>query len=282
MKTKLTILLVAVSLFTNVMAQDNVWFDVDFSSTEWLDAFKATGYDFTAASPGQPTNMGNAAVTVNNFKVNGNGFREASPITSVCGKEFEYSVRLRQNAETYIEFPEVANVSKVTVYVQNPNTDDYSNNNTLTLQKKNGENWNDADYPGIIPPLKFLLDYEGTSDYELVFEDLNIDEPVTLRIWRNESRFQKVFRIIVEKYDESSSVKSSLRDKTDIAVDRKTLFLSGNVSNDSLSIFDLVGKQVYNCKVNSDKIDLQDINTGVYIVKLNTEQGEITQKVIIE
>jgi len=266
--------------FTQKTPMGDLWFDVDFSSEEWMGYFNEAGYDFKAITPGQHLNFEEGTTFVlediNGFNFNANAFREATPFTSVCGKTFEYSIRLRQNNNpTYIEFPEVNNAKQIILYVQNPNT--ASNMNNLTLEKKNAEGKWEIVTQWSVPALNLL---STDSDYELAC-NINIEEPVTLRVYRQEDRFLKIFRIMLEKYNTGSSIKSVCRDNNKFFINRKTLFLPEGASNAKLLVFDLVGKQVYNCEVNSDRIDLQNINPGIYIVKLITKQGETTQKVII-
>ena len=213
MKPKLTILVIAVSLFTNVMAQENnVWFDIDFSSKEWLNHFKNAGYNFQVTSPGEAINFRPGASyvlnNVNGFNFNANAYRESSPITSVCEREFEYGIRLRQNADTYIELPSVKSAGKITLYVQNPNEtspgqeNPESKWNHLKLQIKTGKTWEDLHEWTIetLPELKL----KGEYDKELTF-DININRPVKIRLFRNEARFLKVFGIRLEKCDDTAS-----------------------------------------------------------------------------
>jgi len=260
-----------------VEGKAETWFDVDFNTDEWLDAFNDAGYDFRATAAGNPVTFSTDDVSVNDFIFNANGYKEGAPFTSVCERDFQYSIRLRQQkTPTYIEFPEVANAGKITLYVQNPNTSGTAN--SLSLQKKNEDGDWDPLFQWSVPALNLL---SPSSDYELNYR-IDTREPVSLRIYREEDRFLKVFRMILEKYDTGSSIKSSNLEKIDLSVTGKTLFLSGIVNNADLSVFDLTGKQVFACRVNSDKIDLQNIDAGIYIVKLIAEQGEITRKVVVK
>ena len=338
MKTKLLTLMMAVALFTNVMAEEsNVWYDIDFSTDEWLDAFNTALAPLLASdgiNPLLPTgdlrtadakeyNWNNAiSVGEEGFSINGNVFKESEPFTSECGKEFQYSVRFRNGNTSFIEFPIVENAGKITLYVQNPNQsnspstidigitvdelisvppapttpeewDDVADWNRLA--NKAGEEigaGKDAMWRPNFPLKRFDVPAKdpypddggiaqgGLFDQVLTY-DININEPVKMRIFRNVGQFIKVFRIVLEKFPTDTSVQPSFLEKITLSVAGKTLSLSGNVSNAGLSIFDLAGKQILNCKVNSDKIDLQNINAGVYIAKLITEQGETTQKIVI-
>jgi len=308
MKSKLITLMMALALFTGVKAQ-SVWFDANFGEKEWWDALHTASLDpantenpANATTPPNEIRMdtlqagnalnfasGNTFVLENvvlpygTFRINANGFRDAA-FTSVCGETFEYSIRLRNSTgtnppESFIEFPEVANVSKVTVYAQNQNATTESH---LSLQKKNSDGGWDNVGDAITIPGTNNLTPTGALDFEAVYDNININEPVTLRIWKAEQRFMKIFRIVVEKFDDGTSVQSPVSEKPDLFVTGKTLNFSGNVNNADLSVFNLAGIKVFNCKVNSNKVDLQDINAGAYIVKLITKEGEAVKKVIIK
>jgi len=287
MKTKLTILIMAVSLvtkFTNVIAQENnVWFDITFG--DYPDSFSAAGYDLSAIAEGQNLNTTGGMtpdgipLTFGDYTLNfaSNVFRDV-PFTSVSevygDKNFVYAIQLRNGTSTtYIDFPTLPNVGKVVLFAYCTNV----NNDDLVLQKtEDGVTWENLE-------TETAINDPADKDKKVTFE-YNTPDPVTLRLTHASSTARylvRIFRIIVEKYGENSSVQSIFTDKIDLSVNGKTLSLSGDVSNGKLSVFDITGKQVFNCKVNSDKIDLQNINSGVYIVKLITEQGELIQKVIL-
>jgi len=300
MKTKLITLMMALALFTGVKAQESdVWFDANFGTQEWWDALHTASIDqvnvdnggseivMDTLSAGNALNFaaGNTFVlenvqipNVGVFRINGNGFRDAAPLTSVCGDIFEYSIRLRNGSstvESFIEFPEFPNAGAVTVYAVNQNA---TTDSHLSLQKKSadGSKWDTIGDQQILPGSNSY----APGDYKMTFA---ADEtgPVTLRLWRTEARFLKIYRIVLEK-NGATSIKSTSGDKSDLFANGKTLSFSGNVNNGDLSVFDLTGNKVFNCKVNSGKIDLQNIDSGIYIAKLVMGQEEITKKVVIK
>lgn len=287
MKSKLFTLIMALALFTGVKAQD-VWFDANFGTQEWWDAIYdasvAQGVDppldMSTITPGNPLNFSTGTTFVlenvnGGFRINGNAYRDASPFTSVCGETFEYSIRLRNGGESFIEFPEFPNAGNVTVYAQNPNA---TNDSNLNLQKKNDAgDWVTIDAQ-VLPAMD--LTPPNPQDYELVFT-VNETGPVTLRLWRSEQRFFKIYRIVLDKND-NTSIQSTPGDKTDLFVSGKTLSLLGYVNNADLSVFNLAGTLVFNCKANSNTVDLQNINAGAYVAKLTMKEGEIIKKVIIQ
>ena len=64
----------------------------------------------------------------------------------------------------------------------------------------------------------------------------------------------------------------------------KEITISGLNTNASVSVFSLLGKKVMNTNITSNgvsKISLPTVSAGVYIVKLNSEYGEITKKITL-
>ena len=297
MKTKLSFLIMAVALFTNVKAQDsNLWFDVTFG--DYPDVFSAAGV--TLSDIGQDKNFSgtftdNTRLTFDGAEFNfaTNVYREPAPFTSTSeeygDKTFEYAIQLRNGNSpdsptnpgttvTYIDFPELQDVGKLVLFAYCANA---TSPDVMALQKKNDDgSWGEVEQitaQGLNAP--------DAKNQVLTFAYTSTD-PVSLRLTQKGTtqgtdRFLvRIFRIIVEK-NSDASVKSPLADKLGLSVKGKTLSLSGAVNNGNLSVFDLTGKPVFSCKVNSNTIDLQDISAGVYIVKLVTEQGELTQKIVL-
>ena len=55
------------------------------------------------------------------------------------------------------------------------------------------------------------------------------------------------------------------------------------ISNGTLQVFDLLGKQIINQSVSSDitsQIDLTDWDTGMYLIKISSNNGEETKRFI--
>jgi hypothetical protein len=282
----------AVALATNTMAQD-VLFDIDFSSTEWLDALGTT-LDTDMSTAAYPIDIG-SEITVNSFKINRcHIIKETPSYPSVCGRTFGYAVRFKaNNSMSYIEFPVVANAGKITVYAAHGNN---AASTTIDLGRKEsegegGEFINDP-AGGWRPnfPIK-RWDVQGYDSYvddesnqvhdiRLTYE-INTDEPIALRLCRQSGTFLKIYRIVLEEYvNVPNAVSSSFSKKAGLSVIGKTLSLPEAMNNAKLSIFDLAGKQVLNSSVNSDKVEL-NLHAGVYIVKLIAEQDEMTQKIIV-
>jgi hypothetical protein len=301
MKSKFIILMMAVALTSNVTAQEsNVWFDIDFSSNEWLDVFKAAAqaaqqekdpmyvpdepgdlYDPYNLNDNGAIDMGNdSPITAGGFTFNFPFHKESAPFTSICGKYFTHDVRFRNNAnlDVFFEFPVVNNAKRITLWVANGNETVASH---IDFQKSEADEWTNVHTWEVPGNLSYLpVDDEGNParDLQLTYE-INTDEPVALRLHRKEARFLKVYRIMLEKYS-GSDVSASFAKKAGLSVSGKTLSLPEAMNNAKLSIYDLAGKQVLNSNVDSDKVEL-NLHAGVYIVKVVAEQGEMTQKVIV-
>ncbi|MDR1809302.1 MAG: T9SS type A sorting domain-containing protein [Prevotella sp.] len=307
MKTKFFTLMMSMALFTNAMTQ-NVLFDIDFSSAEWKTAFgTALSTDLSTLNVDA---IFNVTVGVKpTVTVNGNSFifdnfavyRAPAPFTQGWGGAniFEYGIRLKSGAAQifFMEFPEVSSAGMITLYVaagQNAtsfgleckadaNGDPDLNGSFLatsgtTNMPNLGTNPGQLTYWNVPSGTDGYDDGNATvGDLKLTY-DISINEPVKLRLWRTGyGTFMHIYRIVLEDY--VASAVSSFNKKMNLSVSGKTLLLP-EVANAKLSVYDLAGKPVLNTAVTSDKVTL-NVNSGVYIVKLVSEQGELTQKIVI-
>ncbi len=280
MKLKLLISGICILFCSGMYAQDNIWFDADFNENEWLDAFEAvSGEDIRKFDPGSGYDLGED-VEVNGFKFNGTIHKHIEPFTSVCGRTFQYSFRLRNNNPTYIEFPEVENAGRLHVYVRNMNAEISS---FLTLQQEDEYGIWQMEEP--LHRWDDILGYEyygdGINDMHLIY-DINVNEPVKLRLRRHQQRFMQVFRVVLEKYGYNSSSTPGLEENMDPEVFGKTLRFSENINGAELFIYDYLGKQVFNVDVSSNEITLNSLNDGIYILKLKTKESESVKKIVLK
>lgn len=281
MKSKLLISIISLMLSTGLFSQ-KILFDEDFNTTEWLDAFA----EYLTGTLGVPTDLRTApdntaydlgtAATIKGYVFNGPVRRQDPSFTSVCSRTFNYCFRMRNGGASFLEFPEVVNAGKMSIYVRNENA---TTANVLNLQSTDElDVWNNItqwNVPGFdsYPGTDFLLTY-----------DINTSGTVKLRIQRQQARFLQIYRIVLEEYvDVSTSVgNSSFEKQVGLTVDNKTVHFTQIITDASLSVCDISGRQVFKTNVNDDKISLNQLNPGVYIVKLQALQGELTQKVIIK
>ena len=67
--------------------------------------------------------------------------------------------------------------------------------------------------------------------------------------------------------------------------DRKQITISGLQTQANLKVYSILGEELVNKNVNSNGtslIELPSLSTGVYVVKLNTNTGTITKKIVLE
>jgi len=104
--------------------------------------------------------------------------------------------------------------------------------------------------------------------------------------------------VIVSEFFGSAQVTS--RGLSDITLDSKSFELdsfkmypnptslgyvmlsSKNKANMSVRVFDVLGKQVLNEKVNDNKLYVSSLNTGIYIMKVSQDNATITKKLVIQ
>jgi hypothetical protein len=66
-------------------------------------------------------------------------------------------------------------------------------------------------------------------------------------------------------------------------VTKGTLYITSNSNSDkSVSIFDVLGRQVLNAKVSNNTVNVSNLKGGAYIVKINEEGKTATRKLIVE
>ena len=279
---------------TNKTVQEpkDVWFDVDFSSERWLDAVSST-MQTAGKNPYDPrTIASNSAletggidipVTVENIKFNCPVWRDAAPFTSISGETFEYSIRMRanQNKVSYIEFPVMENAGRMVLYVAHGSDASVPNQNNIFIelgQRENASSDWQTSHTWDVP-----WDHLPNTDVRLIY-DINIDEPVALRIQRQKGTFMRIYRVMLGKYGSElkSSMNATASDTIDFKVINRTVYLSKTVTNAKIYVFDISGRQVFMQHVNTDNVSLNNMNPGIYVLKLIAEQGEIIKKIMVQ
>jgi len=133
------------------------------------------------------------------FQFTSNFYREQTPgfVSSLCGNiTLEYCIQLKNNApaDSYVEFPELPNVGKLTVYGYCPNA---TNDMKIILQEKGvGNNvWNNKE-------TGYLYSLTPSGKDRMYVFTYSSNVPVTLRLSRDPSTnfLGRIFRIVVEKY----------------------------------------------------------------------------------
>jgi hypothetical protein len=283
------------SVSIHVSAQDNnptkeTWFDIDFSSTEWLDAFTAVlGSDIRTLEEAGTYSINVVGPTVvNDFSFNGNlhsckeylsnaALNRAS-FLSVCGRTFAYDFRLRNNAGTNIEFPEMENAGKIYVYARNVNNE---NDRALNLQQKQpDETW--ATVTTFTIPKYVDYNLEDSQDILVTYE-VNSATPVTLRLQRSEGNFINIFRIALEKFGDGSSVQTIDGKKMAVFVDAQTIRVESDLQEmTGVQVVDMLGNIVFKTKTLTKQISTPTLSAGIYIVKVAVAGEEMIKKVSIK
>jgi hypothetical protein len=281
MKQKITIIFLGIIFSIGIFPQE-ILFDEDFNTTEWLDAFtEALSADGTTRDIRTSTEVEfdiGVGVDVKGFLFNGVVNRHEPSFTSVCGRTFQFNFRLRHDASTYIVFPEVVNAGKVSVYARNMNA---TTESFLNLQIKNELGEWDNTAPLVrwtVPGNEHYVN--GASDILLTY-DIDSIGPIELRLHRHQSRFMQIYRIVLEKY-EPSSVRSTFKDEVKLNIVDKTILFSKELTGVEVTVYDFVGRSVVSGSLFSNEMSLQQLDTGIYIVKLKSPEGELVQKVSIK
>ncbi len=281
-------------VFLNLSAQTGeILYDMDFSSTECLDAFQTaiSKYDpipdvtdIRSIATGSSLEV-KAGTVVNDFKFSGtihtcneyltSGLWTSASFTSVCGREFSYDFRLRNGNDTYIESPNVSDSVIVYVYARNVHA---TTTSALNLDVNDGTGWttlNTWSVPGYT---------KVTTTDTLLTYNIYKEGDYSLRLFRKESRFMNIFRIVIEKYEKDDS-------SIGIANSNKMIILGGKqsirIESDSqemmnVQVMDLLGKTILKTQTAENHISLPAVTPGVYLVKLKTSEGEFVQKVMIK
>jgi len=277
-----------------------VWFDVNFSSDEWLDAFKsATQVDLGTINSGAMWDNGGTNIPVpvtvsgDNFIFNSPVWRESAPFTSICDKTFEYGIRFRaNNTMSYIEFPKTDNAGRLMLYVAHGSDAASPNTGNVYVEVGGRENISDDEEIDAFGDWKTMPEHiwdvpwsaEKNTDVRLTY-DLDTDEPVALRIQRSKGTFMRVYRILLGKYGseltDNTSIPAVLPDNIDFKVINRMVCLSKSLINGKIYVYDILGRQLLSQDVNSDKIPLNNLKSGIYIIKLTDGQDRIIKKVTI-
>jgi len=128
---------------------------------------------------------------------------------------------------------------------------------------------------------------EGTSVY---LEDKANNEYINLTEGNYTITLQEDYNGIGNFYIYTSAKSLSIdeSDLTTVSIYKSSnseITVTGLNDEANISIYSLLGKNIAHKTLYAkgvNKVNLPTVNAGVYIVKLNTQQGEITQKIIIE
>ncbi len=118
----------------------------------------------------------------------------------------------------------------------------------------------------------FVILFEEEELYQVNFGDID-------STFKKKPMFFE-YELTCEGADLTTIPESSLSLYPNPVTDR--LFISTNEKVESFSIYTITGVMVYNeqCAMNSVQLDVRNLNSGIYFVKLNTNKGEIVKRFV--
>lgn len=277
------------------MFAQETWLDEDFSALQWKDAFTTAGLAIPTVSVVTEIS-GTFSTTLlkqkeyggitgnQGYLINGawSGYwsGDVDPnlaLTGVDGRKITNSVRLRSSSVSFIQLPKVLNAGKISIYVRNSNA---TTSTSFSLQKLNddGITWMDlTSFTTVGADLYPIGIGEERFDYEL-----NSNTPVTLRIYKNTSRFMNVFKFTVNKYSATELNSVSLQQK-DVFIVHKTLNINKVLSGFlNVQVVDLTGKIVFRTQSINKQIQLpESLIAGIYFVKIKSNKCDYFKKLIV-
>ncbi|MFY0712998.1 T9SS type A sorting domain-containing protein [Seonamhaeicola sp. NFXS20] len=135
--------------------------------------------------------------------------------------------------------------------------------------------------------LNITTDYDDWTTSTITFTATNTFVVVYIRSLNSVNTDTEVFYDNFSlMLDETASVEDKLASKFKIfpnPVDDVLTIDSNNIEVSSVKIYDLLGKQVYAQKgLVSKNINVSQLNSGLYLLKLDTNSGSLNKKIIIE
>jgi hypothetical protein len=281
----LLITVLCVFFGTGAVKAQAYWANDDFSSQVWQEVVENWISVWNESNPGivfpsTPDAMVGfpTGSIIGQYEFEGAYIRSTAAMEALpCaegGGTHKYAFRLRSSAISHLTLPEVENAGKLILHVRNANS---TATTTITLQKEDGaDNWVNVN----TKTLKKNNDYSKVID-EIITWEINSASPIRLRINRGD-KFIYIFKLLLEKNGVPSSVKSLYADGVDVYVSGKTAFISGEVSNAVLSLYDFSGREILNAGISGNRVSLDGVQEGVYILKMASSEGTLTKKIIVE
>jgi len=57
---------------------------------------------------------------------------------------------------------------------------------------------------------------------------------------------------------------------------------SNNSEVMSIAVYDILGKQVINQTINNNRLNVSELNSGIYIIKISQNNSSVTKKLVIK
>jgi len=145
---------------------------------------------------------------------------------------------------------------------------DGANNNKATVKKFDGSEWQTVETEGIsASEVKYTsLAIDSSSELFLVYDSDGLFAKTYNSTLGINGFNNKIFNVKLYPNPTSNNFKIDI----------------GNNSNiEALEIYDILGKKVMSVKNNIDHVNISSLNNGIYILKIKTNNGEASKKLIV-
>ncbi len=171
----------------------NVLLDINFSSGDWIEVLSTRLPEGQVEALQKDKGLEISPKTnVNGVILNGRLHRSKTLLKDPDGDSYEYAFRMRNGKNSYIEFPELKNVGKITVYARNLNPTEARRLNVQIMDDESGS-WN-LFRRWMVPGYE-----KNTGDMVVLTVPVKSKKAVKLRLHRSDEDFLHIYRIIIEK-----------------------------------------------------------------------------------
>ncbi len=279
---KAAVRMIVLAYFVQPLFCQEVWFEGNFSSPQWQQAFTSAGLPTEASAAVNIEDI----TGVDGIKVNGH-YCYTDDLLCPCLENqqefYPYAFRFRyaNGANTYIEFPEVDGAGTLYLHVRNVSPETATR---FIVQRWDETGWASVETFSSRPSQE--LDAFGTAD-ELFSYNFNVPEgtPARIRVTKYPSdvRFLYIFKYRLERYSEGSDIHSVFTDHINAYVSGRIVYISSFKKGIRIELTDLSGRTVFVTEPDADRISLPDnLQKGIYLLKLSSGTEYLIKKVRIE
>ncbi len=147
---------------------------------------------------------------------------------------------------------------------------DNENYGTATVKKYDGNNWeavgNERFTAGVVIDLDFAIDNEG--NLTVVYQD-------------HHYIFAKNYATGVAAVPHYADTSSNVLIYPNPTSDSFKVSFDKDYNTIEVEIYDILGKKVLTVKNNIENIDISTLQNGIYIIKLKTDNGNLSKKLIV-
>ncbi|GAA4268092.1 T9SS type A sorting domain-containing protein [Hyunsoonleella aestuarii] len=144
--------------------------------------------------------------------------------------------------------------------------------------------WSTSDYTVTNPVWQTA--YNGMSDVTVLDLDLRPSDNTILATTHGRGLFTSQFTSVPLSVNENQDVSASVKVYPTISNGDITISTSLNLGKSKLQVFNISGKEVFNTDIdlnaNTQKINLTSFSSGLYLIKINKNNLNITKKIILK